>query len=78
MLSPVAVLTIVMFAMVSVWLWDADSQEVARKFDGSAAAPILGQTATTSPLLSAVMSRTSPWLQVAFSTDLASVLFSYR
>lgn len=62
----------------NVWLWDAESQQVARKLDGSQAAPILGNTAINSPLLSAVMSRTSPWLQIAFSTDLASVLFSYR
>jgi hypothetical protein len=61
------------------YLWDAHRGLLLRRFDGQRATPLLGAAAThPGPLLAACLSRTAPYPQVAFASDVAAFLYSYR
>ena len=60
------------------YLWDAHRGSLVRRFDGARAAPVLGNAAThPRPLLSTALSRTGPYPQLAFASDVAAFVYSY-
>lgn len=59
-------------------MWDAETEKVVMKLDGLGASELLGDEPASLSVLSASISHTQPWFQVAMSTDLASYLFTVR